>query len=39
VKSDKGVKFRRWANQVLKEYLLRGYTVNKRMELLEQRLA
>ena len=38
VKSDKGVKFRRWANQVLKEYLLRGYTVNKRMELLEQRV-
>jgi len=26
------------ANQVLKEYLLRGYTVNKRMELLEQRV-
>jgi hypothetical protein len=38
VKSDKGVKFRRWANQVLREYLLRGYTVNKRMELLEQRV-
>ena len=36
VKSDKGVIFRRWANQVLKEYLLRGYMVNKRMELLEQ---
>ena len=31
VKSSNGVKFRRWANQVLKDYLLRGYSVNPRM--------
>ncbi len=33
VKSAEGVHFRRWANEVLREHLLRGYTVNrKRME-------
>ena len=31
VKSANGVKFRRWANQVLKDYLLKGYSVNSRM--------
>ena len=31
VKSTNGVKFRRWANQVLKEHLLRGYSVNQRL--------
>ena len=30
--------FRQWANQVLKEYLLRGYSVNQRIERLEQRI-
>lgn len=29
VKSKKGVDFRRWANKVLKEYLIKGYAVNK----------
>ena len=29
VKSQRGVEFRRWANSVLKEYILRGYAVNK----------
>lgn len=38
VKSQKGILFRKWANSVLKEYLLKGYAVNKRMELLEQRV-
>ena len=38
VKSQKGILFRQWANGVLKEYMLRGYAVNKRMELLEQRV-
>ena len=28
VKSQRGVQFRRWANRVLKEYLLKGYVVN-----------
>ena len=30
VKSANGVKFRRWANQVLKDYILKGYAVNQR---------
>ena len=38
VKSKRGTKFRQWANQILKDYLLRGYAVNKRMEQLEQRV-
>ena len=28
VKSRRGVEFRRWANNVLKQYILRGYAVN-----------
>jgi hypothetical protein len=35
VKSRRGIQFRMWANQVLKEYLLRGYTINHRMNRLE----
>ena len=38
VKSKRGTMFRQWANKILKEYLLQGYAVNKRMELLEQRV-
>ena len=30
VKSKNGVIFRKWANKVLKEYLLKGYVVNQR---------
>ena len=30
VKSNRGVEFRRWANQVLRQYILRGYAVNER---------
>lgn len=37
VKSDKGVIFRRWANKILKDYLLQGYAVNqRRLEYLEK---
>ena len=39
VKSKRGVEFRKWANSVLKEYLLRGYAINQRFERLEQRVA
>lgn len=39
VKSFRGTKFRQWANRVLKEYLLKGYSVNQRFERLEQRVA
>lgn len=37
VKSKNGIIFRRWANSVLKEYLLKGYSINqKRLEYLEK---
>jgi hypothetical protein len=35
IKSKQGSQFRIWANQVLKDYLLRGYAVNNRMNRLE----
>ena len=36
-KNKKGIIFRRWANQVLKDYLIKGYSVNqKRLEYLEK---
>ena len=31
VKSRRGVEFRRWANSVLKQYLIKGYAVNERI--------
>lgn len=30
VRSFRGTQFRRWANQVLKEYMLKGYAINQR---------
>ena len=38
VKSAQGILFRRWANTVLKEYLLRGYSVNARLNQLEDKM-
>jgi hypothetical protein len=38
VKSFRGTIFRQWANKVLKDYLLRGYCVNPRLEQLERRV-
>ena len=38
VNSHNATLFRRWANSVLKEYLLKGYSVNQRFERLEQRV-
>ena len=32
VKSKRGTSFRIWANQVLKDYLLKGYSVNKSLQ-------
>lgn len=31
VKSQRGVQFRKWANKILKDYLLKGYAVNDRL--------
>ena len=39
VNSPNATQFRRWATGVLKEYLLRGYAVNQRIENLERRVA
>lgn len=39
VKSLRSTQFRIWANRVLKEYLMNGYSVNNRLEQLEQRVS
>ena len=31
VKSNRGVQFRKWANRVLKDYLVKGYAINDRI--------
>ncbi len=36
VKSKQGTQFRIWANKVLKDYLLRGYALNSRMNRIEE---
>lgn len=38
VKSKRGIQFRVWANKVLKDYLLRGYSVNQRLIYMESRM-
>ena len=39
VKSKNGIIFRKWANKVLKDYLLKGYAINeKRLEVLEKKV-
>jgi len=38
VKSQRGTQFRIWANQVLKEYLLKGHVINQRVERIERKL-
>ena len=38
VNSILGVKFRQWATSVLKDYLLRGYSVNARLNQLEDKM-
>jgi len=38
VKSQRGTQFRIWANQVLKDYFLKGYAINQRFERLEYRM-
>lgn len=38
VKSARGTQFRIWANGVLKDYLLKGYAIHHRMEILEKKV-
>ena len=38
VKSNRGIQFRRWANQVLKQHLLNGYSINRHLVALQQQV-
>ena len=38
VKSQQGIIFRRWTNSVLKEHLLKGYSLNNRFDMVEKQL-
>jgi hypothetical protein len=38
VKSRRGTQFRIWANKVLKDYLLKGYAINQKVERIERKL-
>lgn len=38
VKSKQGTQFRIWANRILKDYLLKGYSINNRMNRMEDNL-
>ncbi len=38
VNAKRGIKFRQWANGVIKNYLLRGYAVNQQLMRLEQHM-
>lgn len=39
VKSNRGVQFRIWANEILKSYLLKGYAIHHRMDVLEKKVS
>jgi len=38
VKSQRGTQFRIWANRILKDYLLKGYVINQRIDRLEHKI-
>jgi len=38
VKSKRGTQFRIWANSILKEYMMRGYVVNQRIDRIENKV-
>ena len=38
IKSIRGTRFRQWANMILKDYLLKGYSINQRFQDIERRL-
>ena len=38
IKSKQGTQFRIWANKILKEYLLKGYAINHRIEQVEKKI-
>lgn len=39
VKSQRGTQFRIWANRIIKDYMLKGYVINKRVDKIEQALS
>lgn len=38
VNTKRGIQFRQWASRILKEYMLRGYSVNQRLSDLEDKI-
>ncbi|MCM1077033.1 MAG: virulence RhuM family protein [Bacteroides sp.] len=38
VNTKRGIQFRQWANKILKEYLLKGYSINQRLSYLEDKI-
>ncbi len=38
VKSQRGIQFRIWANNILKDYLLKGFSINNRMNRIEDNM-
>jgi hypothetical protein len=38
VKSQRGIQFRQWATHTLKDYLLKGYAINQRIERVEKQV-
>mgnify|MGYP002406326081 CR=1 FL=1 len=38
VKSKRGTQFRIWANSILRDYLLKGYAINQRIDKIEKKL-
>ncbi len=38
VKSRRGIQFRQWANKILKQYILRRYSINQRLLAMEDRI-
>ena len=38
VNSIRGTQFRKWANSILKEYMLRGYAINQRLMAIEEKM-
>ncbi|MDR1004550.1 MAG: virulence RhuM family protein, partial [Prevotellaceae bacterium] len=39
VNSKRGVQFRQWATQILKQHLLHGYSINRRLSNIENKIA
>ncbi len=37
VKSEQGIQFRIWANKILKDHLLKGYSINRRIDRIEDK--